>query len=72
VRRHRLAEKLFEESFEMPEALSGREACRFEHILSREVANTICTFLAHPTACPHGKPIPAGECCANSPVSAGD
>ena len=70
VRRHRLAEKLLEESFVMSEGASEREACRFEHILSREVTNTICTFLAHPTSCPHGKPIPSGECCRNSSLSA--
>jgi Mn-dependent DtxR family transcriptional regulator len=23
----------------------------------------MCTLLGHPTACPHGSPIPKGECC---------
>jgi DtxR family Mn-dependent transcriptional regulator len=23
----------------------------------------VCTFLGHPPACPHGRPIPRGECC---------
>ena len=23
----------------------------------------VCTMLNHPTTCPHGKPIPPGECC---------
>jgi len=27
------------------------------------VTDSICTFLGHPPTCPHGKPIPKGECC---------
>jgi DtxR family Mn-dependent transcriptional regulator len=37
-----------------------------EHILEPEVTEGICGFLKHPTACPHGKPVPAGECCPSS------
>lgn len=38
-------------------------ACQFEHILSPQVLDSVCTFLGHPPACPHGKPIPRGLCC---------
>ena len=38
-------------------------ACKFEHILSPDVTERICTLLGHPTACPHGSPIPKGDCC---------
>jgi Mn-dependent DtxR family transcriptional regulator len=41
----------------------AEEACKFEHILSPEATERICTFLGHPRTCPHGSPIPAGECC---------
>ena len=40
-----------------------QQACKFEHILSPEVTDKICSFLGHPECCPHGSPIPSGECC---------
>ena len=39
------------------------DACKMEHILSEELTDSVCTFLGHPQTCPHGKPIPRGECC---------
>ena len=39
-------------------------ACDFEHILSPEVTDSICTLLGHPTVCPHDRPVPEGPCCA--------
>lgn len=63
IRRHRLAEKLFFEKFEMDEQQAESNACQLEHILSREVTDSVCSFLGHPKACPHNKPIPRGECC---------
>ncbi len=63
VRRHRLAERLFADVFEMKEDIIHEDACRMEHILSEELTDSVCTFLGHPPTCPHGKPIPRGECC---------
>jgi len=64
IRRHRLAERLFADTFAMrDETELESNACTFEHILSPEVTERICSFLNHPAACPHGSPIPAGECC---------
>lgn len=63
VRRHRLAERLFADIFEMKEDVIHEDACRMEHILSEELTDSVCTFLGHPPTCPHGKPIPRGECC---------
>jgi putative ABC transport system ATP-binding protein len=65
IRRHRLAETLFSETFQMHESAVEEEACFFEHILSPVMTDSICGFLNHPPACPHGKPIPPGECCAD-------
>jgi putative ABC transport system ATP-binding protein len=62
IRRHRLAETLFTRTFQMEEALVEAEACYFEHILSPAVTDSICLFLGHPPACPHGKAIPPGGC----------
>lgn len=63
VRRQRLAERLFTDVFEMPETTVLDDACKMEHILSEELTESVCTFLGHPPTCPHGKPIPRGECC---------
>ena len=62
VRRHRLSLRMFHDLF----ALDGAEAeaCKFEHILSPEVTDSVCTLLGHPPHSPDGKPIPRGECCA--------
>lgn len=61
VRRHRLSLRLFYDLF----ALDGAEAeaCKFEHILSPEVTDSVCTLLGHPPNSPDGKPIPRGQCC---------
>jgi len=63
IRRHRLAERLLTEVLSMDEEQIEKNACSFEHTLSPEVAESICTLLGHPPACPHGLPIPRGECC---------
>jgi DtxR family Mn-dependent transcriptional regulator len=63
IRRHRLAEMLLSEVLEVDEGHIEENACNFEHSLSPEVTDSICTLLGHPPACPHGHPIPRGECC---------
>jgi DtxR family transcriptional regulator, Mn-dependent transcriptional regulator len=63
VRRHRLTERLLMELFEMSEEEAEKEACKLEHILSPAVTDSVCSFLGHPPVCPHGKPIPEGDCC---------
>jgi len=67
IRRHRLAERLFTDSFAMDsESEIEQQACKFEHILSPEATDKICTFLGHPRSCPHGAPIPPGPCCGRT------
>ena len=63
VRRHRLAECLMADVFDMPGGLVEESACEFEHLLRRAVEERVCTLLGHPARCPHGNPIPPGECC---------
>jgi DtxR family Mn-dependent transcriptional regulator len=63
VRRHRLAERLLVDVLATEEAQVDEHACRFEHVLVDGVDESICTLLGHPRFCPHGKPIPPGECC---------
>jgi putative ABC transport system ATP-binding protein len=70
IRRHRLAERLFTDSLAMDsETEIEQQACKFEHILSPEATDKICTFLGHPRTCPHGAPIPPGPCCGISSAS---
>ncbi len=63
VRRHRLAERLFTDTFAIGDHEANSQACKFEHIISPELDQKICTFLGHPSSCPHGNPIPPGPCC---------
>ena len=67
IRRHRLAERLFTDSLALDsESEIEQQACKFEHILSPEATDKICSFLGHPRTCPHGAPIPPGPCCDRS------
>ena len=63
VRRRRLAERLLTDTFLVPQIEADSHACKFEHIISPELDQKICTFLNHPSTCPHGNPIPRGTCC---------
>lgn len=64
IRRHRLAEKLMTDVLNLRGDNWDNKACEFEHLLNEGVDVKICTMLNHPTTCPHGKPIPPGDCCA--------
>lgn len=67
IRAHRLAERL------LHDVLGGefeQGACEFEHTVSLELVDSICTLLGHPRECPHGMPIPEGECCSRSSKTA--
>jgi DtxR family Mn-dependent transcriptional regulator len=63
VRRHRLAERLTMDILGMTGKEGEELACEFEHLLRQGVDTKLCTMLNHPTKCPHGKPIPPGDCC---------
>lgn len=64
IRRQRITERLLYDVLEIKEDTLSSFACEFEHILSKEVEESICTLLGHPKQCPHGSPIPEGECCS--------
>ena len=60
IRAHRLGERL------IYDVLGGKfesGACEFEHMVETGLVNSICILLGHPRECPHGMPIPEGECC---------
>jgi putative ABC transport system ATP-binding protein len=72
IRRHRLAERLFTDSLALDsESEIEQQACKFEHILSPEATDKICTFLGHPRTCPHGALIPPGSCCGRADERSG-
>lgn len=63
IRRHRLAERLLHDVLDVKGEDMEASACKFEHVLSEGVEESICTLLGHPKECPHAKPIPPGPCC---------
>lgn len=63
LRRHRLAERLFTDVFDVRKKDMNEVSCKFEHLLHKGLEDNVCTILGHPKACPHGKPIPQGKCC---------
>jgi DtxR family Mn-dependent transcriptional regulator len=64
IRAHRLSERLFNDILEIKFKDLESNACMVEHLLSPEVVDGICILLGHPVECPHGRPIPRGECCS--------
>jgi DtxR family Mn-dependent transcriptional regulator len=63
IRRHRLGERLVADILRSEEHQMEEQACRLEHALIDGLDESICTLLGHPAFCPHGNPIPQGECC---------
>src|ERR1044071_4737175 len=63
IRRKRLAERLMKDVLNLSDDVIDPAACQWEHILSKEVTNSICTLLGHPSHSPRELPIPSGECC---------
>ncbi len=66
IRRHRLAERLFVDVLDLKGKSVHETSCRFEHLLHKGLDENICTLLGHPKVCPHGKPIPEGNCCKDT------
>ena len=69
IRRHRLAERLLTDILGMTPEETEESACEYEHVLAPGLTEAICTLLGHPRECPHGSPIPEGECCKRADVS---
>lgn len=63
IRRHRLAERLMVDVFDIKNKLMDETSCKFEHLLHKGLDEHVCTLLGHPKVCPHGKTIPDGNCC---------
>ena len=63
ISRHRLAERLLVDVLGMTFEEMEESACEYEHTLAPGLTEAICTLLGHPRECPHGSPIPEGDCC---------
>lgn len=59
LRKHRLLECLFVDFLMLPWDDVHDLACKLEHYISEEVADTIAKAMDYPTTCPHGNPIDA-------------
>lgn len=66
VRANRLAARLLSDILELSEAVIERHACRLEHAINEELADSLCTLLGHPPTDPMGRGIPQGDCCLAS------
>lgn len=63
IRRHRLAERMVTDVLAVTGERMDEAACGIEHSLREGVDEAVCSLLGHPETCPHGKSIPAGDCC---------
>lgn len=61
IRRHRLVERFFTDFLKLKWETVHEDACKFEHVLTKEIADALEQFMNHPTTCPHGHPIPDGK-----------
>ena len=64
IRRHRLAERLMADVLDVRDTALDEASCQLRaHPLCRVWRTRSASSSGHPSACPHGKPIPEGECC---------
>lgn len=63
IRRYRLSESLLAIVYGMDAERASALGCELEHDLRPEMTDALCTFLGHPSRCPHGHRIPHGPCC---------
>jgi DtxR family Mn-dependent transcriptional regulator len=61
MRKHRLAELLLTKIIGLDWALVHNEACRWEHVISDEVATRLTVILGNPQRCPFGNTIPPSQ-----------
>lgn len=61
VRKHRLAERLLMDVIGLGWADVHEEACRWEHVMSRQVEDRLVGLLGNPVTDPYGNPLPGAE-----------
>ncbi len=58
VRKHRLAERLLVDVIGLDWALAHEEACRWEHVMSKDVEERLLDLIEDPSCDPYGNPLP--------------
>lgn len=71
MRKHRLAELLLVNVIGMPYENAHDEACRWEHVMSKEVEQRVYELLGRPTRSPYGNHIPGLTDLDSSPAQMG-
>ncbi len=66
VRRHRIVERLFSDTFQVDGEEVHELAERFHALMPYGSVGPICSYLGHPKTCPHGHVIPPGDCCSDA------
>ena len=61
VRRHRISERFLTDILGLDWDAVHDEACKFEHVLSKNVQERLEKVLGNPKTCPHGNPIPSAD-----------
>lgn len=61
VRKHRLAERLLMDVIGLGWAEVHEEACRWEHVMSKQVEDRLVDLLGAPSTDPYGNPIPGSD-----------
>ena len=61
LRRHRLAERLLTDFFNLDWSEVHDPACKLEHAFTPEILKPLEKALGHPKTCPHGNPIPTAD-----------
>jgi DtxR family Mn-dependent transcriptional regulator len=64
IRRQRLGEVLALEIMGFRHMEEKQAVCEFEHVITEDDIDGLCSQLGHPTHCPDKEPIPQGPCCA--------
>lgn len=70
IRHHRLIELYLAQALGVPWDRVHQEAEKWEHVVSRDIAEKMEAFLGFPTADPHGQPIPNSSGTIFQPPSA--
>lgn len=61
MRKHRLAERLLSDVIGLDWSLVHEEACRWEHVMSRQVEERLVDMLPEISTSPYGNPVPGLE-----------
>jgi DtxR family Mn-dependent transcriptional regulator len=64
IRNHRLTEVMMDKVLNIE--IDHKSVCGIEHHMDKKFSEALCILLKHPRKCPHGEPIPKGDCCTSS------